>query len=139
MTIATTAVSDRPGAAIVGLGIVRFGRHPDKSGLALGEAAARAALRDAGVGWADIQFACGGSMSAGSADSLVSGIGMTGLTFQNLFNGCATGGSSLLSAQAMLASGAADLALVVGFDKHERGAISIRQPGDSVAGTARRV
>jgi len=111
--------------AIVGLGIVPFGRHPDTTGLALGEAATRAALADAGISWSDIGFASGGSMSAGSADSVVSGLGLTGLPFQNVFNGCATGGSSLLSAQAMLASDQADLALVVGFDKHDRGAFDL--------------
>jgi acetyl-CoA C-acetyltransferase len=118
-------VTSRPAAAIVGLGIVPFGRHPDKTGLALGEAAARAALRDAGITWADVQFASGGSMSAGSADSVVSGLGLTGLPFQNVFNGCATGGSSLISAHAMLASSQADLVLVVGFDKHDRGAFDL--------------
>jgi acetyl-CoA C-acetyltransferase len=120
-----TSTPENSVAAIVGLGIVPFGRHPDTTGLALGAAAARLALRDAGVGWAEIQFASGGSMSAGSADSMVSTLGLTGLPFQNVFNGCATGGSALASAHAMLASGEADLALVVGFDKHGKGAFDL--------------
>jgi acetyl-CoA acetyltransferase len=111
--------------AIVGLGIVPFGRHPDRTGLELGELAARNALCDADLDWSAIQFAAGGSMSGGSADALVSRLGLTGIPFQNIFNGCATGGSALLSAQAAIAAGAADLALVVGFDKHDKGAFAL--------------
>ena len=110
---------------IVGLGITPFGRHHDATGIQLGELAARAALRDAGVSWSDIDFACGGSMSVGSADTLVDNLGLTGLPFQHIFNGCATGGSALLSANAMLASGQAELVLVVGFDKHDQGAFDL--------------
>ena len=53
--------------AIVGIGIHPFGRNEDVSGLQMGVAAARAALADAGISWADIQFAVGGSDSAGQA------------------------------------------------------------------------
>lgn len=119
----STSGADAP--AIVGLGIVPFGRHPTRSGIELGEAAARNALRDACVEWSQIQFASGGSMSAGSADALVSGLGLTGIAFQNVFNGCATGGSALSSAYSAIVAGAADLAMVVGFDKHDRGAFSL--------------
>src|SRR3954453_11881728 len=86
--------------------------------------AARAALRDAGVGWADIDFAAGGSDAAGNADTSVSALGLTGVPFINVRNGCATGGSALATAHAMLEAGAGDLALVVGFDKHPPGAFN---------------
>ena len=86
--------------------------------------AARAALADAGVGWEDVDFAAGGSDSAGNADTSVSVLGLTGLPFINVKNGCATGGTALTTAHAMLASGAAELALVVGFDKHPPGAFN---------------
>ena len=51
-------------------------------------------------------------------------LGLTGVPFINVKNGCATGGSALTTAHAMLASGAAELALVVGFDKHPPGAFN---------------
>ena len=57
--------------AIVGIGIHPFGRTPARSGLQQGAYAARLALKDAGIEWRDIQFAFGGSASAGSADALV--------------------------------------------------------------------
>jgi acetyl-CoA acetyltransferase len=110
--------------AIVGIGIHPFGRTPERSGLQQGAFAARAALKDAGVEWKDMQFAYGGSHSAGSADALVNELGLTGLPFTNVANGCATGGSSLMSAFNAIKSGEFDIGLVAGFDKHDRGAFN---------------
>ena len=110
--------------AVVGLGIHAFGRHPGVSGLEMGAHAVRAALADAGIGWEQVDFAAGGSDSAGNADTMVSVVGLTGVPFINVKNGCATGGSALTTAHAMLSAGSADIALVVGFDKHPPGAFN---------------
>jgi acetyl-CoA acetyltransferase len=109
---------------IIGIGMHPFGRHPGVSGLQMAAAAARAALADAGVRWEQIDFAAGGSDAAGNADTSVSVLGLTGVPFINVSNGCATGGSALTTAHAMLSSGSAELALVVGFDKHPPGAFN---------------
>jgi len=119
--------------AIVGIGIHRFGRTEGVSGLEQGAYAARQAMADAGVEFKDIQFAYGGSDSAGNADTLVSTLGLTGLPFVNVSNGCATGGSALTSAVSRIRSGESDLGLVVGFDKHPRGAFNPR-PEDNGLG-----
>ena len=42
---------------IIGAGIHRFGRTPERTGLQQGAFAVRAALADAGLSWGDIQFA----------------------------------------------------------------------------------
>ena len=110
--------------AVIGLGIHPFGRHPGVSGLEMAAHAARAALADAGLGWEQIDFAAGGSDAAGNADTTVSVLGLTGVPFINVKNGCATGGSALITAHAMLTAGNADIALVVGFDKHPPGAFN---------------
>jgi acetyl-CoA C-acetyltransferase len=109
---------------IVGIGIHPFGRHEGVSGLEQGAIAARAALADAGCAWSDIDVAYGGSVASGAADSLVSILGLTGVPFVNVANGCATGGSSLMAAFDALRSRQCDLGLVVGFDKHPRGAFN---------------
>jgi acetyl-CoA C-acetyltransferase len=109
---------------IIGAGIYPFGRHPGVTGLQMAVAAARAALADAGVSWPEIDFAAGGSDAAGNADTSVAMLGLTGVPFVNVRNGCATGGSALTVAHAMLRAGSADLALVVGFDKHPPGAFN---------------
>ena len=110
--------------AIVGIGIHPFGRTPSRSGLQQGAYAARLALKDAGVQWRDMEFAFGGSASAGSADTLVNELGLTGIPFINVANGCATGGSSLISAYNAIKSGEYDIGMVTGFDKHDRGAFN---------------
>ncbi len=110
--------------AIVGIGIHPFGRTPSRSGLQQGAFAARAALSDAGVAWKDMQFAFGGSASSGNADALGNELGLTGIPFINVANGCATGGSSLISAYNAIKSGEHDIGLVAGFDKHDRGAFN---------------
>lgn len=110
--------------AIIGVGIHEFGRTPYRSGLEQGAHAARLALVDAGIEWKDIQFAYGGSHSAGKADSLVSQLGLTGIPFVNVANGCATGGISLIAAASAILSGRYEIGMVVGFDKHARGAFN---------------
>jgi acetyl-CoA C-acetyltransferase len=115
--------------AIIGAGIHPFGRHEGVSGLAMGVQAVRLALADAGLRWSDVQFAYGGSEDAGNADTMVSELGQTGVPFINVKNGCATGGSSLVSAYRALQSGVYDVGLVVGFDKHPRGAFQ-NDPAD---------
>ena len=114
--------------AIVGIGIHKFGRTVGVEGRQQGAVAARAALADAGIGWDRVQFAAGGSLSAGGADTLVSDLGLTGLPFINVSNGCATGGSALTVAVNAILAGSADVAMVIGFDKHDRGAFNADPP-----------
>lgn len=110
--------------AIIGVGIHPFGRTAERTGMQQGAYAARLALKDAGVDWKDIQFGYGGSYSSGNADALCNELGLTGIPFTNVMNACATGGSSLLAACKEIRSGDADIGLVVGFDKHDRGAFN---------------
>ncbi len=118
--------------AIVGIGIHPFGRHEGVSGMEQGAHAVRTACKDAGIAWKDVQFAFGGSAAAGAADTMVSQLGLTGLQFINVANGCATGGSALFSAFNTIRSGAFDLGIAIGFDKHERGAFRIESSGKGV-------
>lgn len=111
-------------ACIVGIGIHPFGRTDGVSGLDQGVYAVRQALADAGVEWSDIQFAYGSSDAAGNPDTMVERLGLTGVQFINVRNGCAAGGSALFSAQMAIKSGEFDIGLAVGFDKHPRGAFN---------------
>ncbi len=111
---------------IIGAGIHPFGRTEERSGREQGVYAVREALKDAGLDWPDIECAYGGSAAAGSADIMVNELGLTSLPFTNVANGCATGGSALVSAQMAIASGMYDLAIAVGFDKHPRGAFNAK-------------
>jgi acetyl-CoA acetyltransferase len=107
--------------SIVGVGLHRFGRF-DISGREMGLIAAREALADAGVTWNEVGFAAGGSRDSGHAAALVSELGLTGVPFIGVYNGCGTAGSAVLACRPAIESGAAEVALAVGFDKHARGA-----------------
>jgi acetyl-CoA C-acetyltransferase len=113
------------GVAILGIGIHPFGRTDGVSGRQQAVHATRQALGDAGIGWDQAQFAFGGSRDGGDADTLVNELGLTGLPFVNVWNGCATGGSALAMADRTIRAGAADLGLAIGFDKHPRGAFNV--------------
>ncbi|MBY8337694.1 thiolase family protein [Alteriqipengyuania sp. NZ-12B] len=111
---------------IIGVGIHPFGRTDGVEGIDQGVFAVREALRDAGVEWPDIQFAYGSSDAAGNPDTMVERLGLTGVQFINVRNGCAAGGSALFSAQMAIKSGDFDLGIAVGFDKHPRGAFDAK-------------
>jgi acetyl-CoA acetyltransferase len=107
---------------IAGAGISRFGRTEHTTGREHAVRAVRAALADAGIPWSRVGAAFGGSDAAGQADTLVAELGLTGVPFVTVKNGCATGGSALVSAVNAIRAGMADVVLAVGFDKHPRGA-----------------
>jgi acetyl-CoA C-acetyltransferase len=122
--------------AIIGIGMHPFGRHEGVSAMDMGVYAARQALRDAGIDWSDLQFATGGSMmgmqgTEASPDTMVGRLGLSGLPFVNVMNGCATAGTALATACNAIEAGLYDNALVVGFDKHPRGAFD---PDPSILG-----
>jgi len=117
------------GVVVVGAGISPFGRFDGVSGRDHAVRAVRAGLADAGIPWSRVGAAFGGSDAAGNADTLVTELGLTGLPFINVRNGCATGASALVSACNAIGSGMADVVLAVGFDKHPRGAFDPR-PAD---------
>jgi acetyl-CoA acetyltransferase len=102
-----------------------FGRS-GATGREHGVRAARAALADAGIEWSRVGAAFGGSDAAGNADTLVTDLGLTGVPFVNVRNGCATGASALVCAVNAIRGGMADVVLAVGFDKHPRGAFDPR-------------
>lgn len=113
-----------PGSvSIVGAGMTDFGRF-DGADHDLAEAAVRLALDDAGVQWTDIDIAVGGTNGETKPDNLVARLGLTGLPFITVRNGCATGGVALITARNALLSGEGRLAVVVGYDNHARGAFN---------------
>ena len=124
--------------AIVGVGLHPFGRF-EISGREMGLIAARDALADAGVTWSDVDFAAGGSRDSGHASALVSELGLTGVPFIGVYNGCGTAGCAVLTCAQAIESGAAEVALAVGFDKHARGAFGSNPPTTACpTGTPRR-
>ena len=110
--------------AIVGVGLHPFGRFPDRSAIEMGAMATRAALADAGVTWAQIQFAFGGSYEVDNPDAVVNLLGLTGIPFTDVYNGCATAASALALAAQTIRLGEHDLGIAIGMDKHLPGAFT---------------
>ncbi len=106
--------------AIVGVGVYPWGKYPGKTFVDLGQVVCQKALEDAGLHWNDIQLVVGGEapyvgvpgMQAGSTIS--ERLGFHGIPVVNIWNACATGGYTLGTARAFIASGYCDIALVVG-------------------------
>ncbi|MEX2255596.1 MAG: thiolase family protein [Acidimicrobiia bacterium] len=110
--------------AIVGVGLHPFGRFPGVSGIEMGAIAIRRALADAGVEWRDIEFAFGGSYEVDNPDAVVALLGLTGIPFTDVYNGCATAASALTLAADTIRLGDHGLGIAVGMDKHLPGAFS---------------
>jgi len=90
----------------------------------MGAVAIRRALADAGVEWRDIQFAFAGSYEVDNPDAVVALMGLTGIPFTDVYNGCATAASALTLAANTIRLGDHDLGIAIGMDKHIPGAFS---------------
>ena len=110
---------------IIGVGIHRFGRFPDKTFIDLGAKATLEALKDAGVGWEKIQAAYCGSVynGSGAGSNMLAEVGLSGIPIMGLEAACAAGGVALKTGYQAIAHGEYDMVLTVGFEKMPRGFI----------------
>ena len=110
--------------AIIGVGLHPFGRFGDKSAIDMGADAVRAALADAGMTWGQVQFGFGGSFEVDNPDAVTSRLGLTGIPFMDVYNGCATAATALQLTAEGIRSGQYDIGVAVGMDKHGHGAFT---------------
>ena len=130
------AVSDD--VAVIGVGMHPFGRFPGVSAIEMGAVAIRRALADAGVEWRQIQFAFAGSYEVDNPDAVVALMGLTGIPFTDVYNGCATAASALSLAAQTVRLGEHELGIAVGMDKHLPGRVQRRPPALRVPVLVRR-
>ena len=110
---------------IAGVGQVPFGRYPEQTLADLACGAARAALHDAGLQPAELQAVFAANSGAGilTGQESVRGqvslkpAGIAGPPIFNVENACASGSSALHLATHYIRSGAADVVLVLGYEK----------------------
>ena len=110
--------------AFIGVGLHPFGRFGDKPALEMGAEAVRAACADAAVPWKDVQFAFGGSAELDTPDVVVNRLGLTGIPFMGVYNGCATAATALQLTADIIRSGQHEIGVAVGMDKHLPGALT---------------
>ena len=111
---------------VLGVGLHPFGRHPGKSVGDMARVAGLAALRDAGVGYKDIQVGFCGHVGQGVGTGLrtFGQLGLTGIPITNVELACASSSRAAMLAAESIAAGLYDLAMVIGVEKMERGLLS---------------
>ncbi len=107
-------------AYVLGTGMIKFGRYPEKTVPELGGEAAVLALKDAGVRIQDVQtLVCGNLYQAHAmvGQRILQQIGQTGIPVVNVSNACATGSTAFREAYLSVASGLYDVAMAVGVEQ----------------------
>ncbi len=96
----------------------------------MGVQATRAALKDAGLDYSQVQQAYVGYVYGDSTcgQKTLYGVGMTGIPIVNVNNNCSTGSTALFLARQAVESGAVECALALGFEQMEPGAICSKFP-----------
>ncbi|MBO9397770.1 lipid-transfer protein [Shimia sp. R9_2] len=113
-------------AIVAGVGMIKFAKPgASESYDQMGAAAVRAALKDAGLSYADIQQAFAGYVYGDSTcgQKALYQVGMSGIPIINVNNNCSTGSTALYMARQAVESGMADCVLAVGFEQMRPGAL----------------
>jgi acetyl-CoA acetyltransferase len=111
--------------AVAGVGMHPFGRFPDASLKDLVRVAVVRALDDAGLGVKDIEAAYSSNALAGvlqgqeqiRGQSVLREVGLERVPIVNVENACASGSSAFREAVLAIRAGAANVVLVLGFEK----------------------
>jgi acetyl-CoA acetyltransferase len=119
-------VDAKRSALVAGVGMIPFGK-PGKSGtyVEMGSTAIGLALKDAGVGFDEVEQAYAGYVfgDSCSGQKVIYKAGMTGIPIINANNNCSSGSTALYLARQAIEGAAAECALVVGFEQMVPGAL----------------
>lgn len=111
---------------VVGVGMIPFTKPGASEPYpVMGARAARLALDDAGVDYAQVQQAYVGYVYGDSTagQAAIYGVGLSGIPVFNLNNNCSTGSSALFLARQAVASGMVECAIALGFEQMQPGAL----------------
>ncbi|HWI44388.1 MAG TPA: lipid-transfer protein [Nocardioides sp.] len=112
--------------AIAGVGMHPWGKW-GRNFTEYGVHAARAALKDAGIAWADVDLVVGGETVRNGYAGYVAGstfaqaLGWNGARIATSYAACATGAQAIDTARARILAGMCEVALVVGADTTPKG------------------
>ncbi|GAA0606647.1 lipid-transfer protein [Streptomyces crystallinus] len=112
--------------AVLGAGMHPWGKW-GRSFVEYGTVAARAALADAGLDWADVGSVVGAGTVRGGYPGYVAGatfaraLGWQGARVTSVYAACASGAQAINTARAQILAGMADVVLVVGADAAPKG------------------
>lgn len=111
---------------VAGVGMIPFSKPGASDHYTdMGERAIRLAVEDAGIDFQDVQQAFAGYVYGDSTagQAVIYRVGLTGIPIVNVNNNCSTGSSALFLARQLVASGAVECALAVGFEEMRPGAL----------------
>ena len=112
--------------AVLGVGMHPWGKW-GRNFVEYGVAAARDAIRDAGIDWTDVQFVSGADTMRNGYPGYVAGatfaqaLGWTGARVASSYAACASGVTAIEAARTRILAGLCDVALVVGADTTPKG------------------
>lgn len=119
---------------MLGIGLHRFGRHPEKSFEELTYPAIEGALEDSGVPFGEIDAAFCGVVNSGLYDSrrVIQQFGWTGIMVHSLTQASGSSAAAFRLAYWCIAAEIYESALVVGYEKMEKGMLTgTISPGDT--------
>ncbi len=110
---------------VIGVGMTRFGKYPERNMKSLAAEAVSKALEDAGLKKTDIEYAFVGNGLQGLYDGqegirgqvVLFSIGIGKIPIVNVENACASSSTAFHCAWMAVASGVCDVALVLGMEK----------------------
>ncbi len=111
---------------VAGVGMIPFAKPGASAPYhEMGTEAVKLALADAALGYETVQQAYVGYVYGDSTcgQRALYHVGMTGIPIVNVNNNCSTGSTALFMARQMIASGALDCVLAVGFEQMKPGAL----------------
>jgi acetyl-CoA acetyltransferase len=105
--------------AVIGVGMIKMGKFPDRMLSSMGREAVLLAMKDAGVQRGEIEAAYSGTLHGGSllGQRILKDLGMTGMPINNMENACSSGSSALREVGIGVASGLYDMVIAVGSEK----------------------
>jgi acetyl-CoA acetyltransferase len=116
--------------AVLGVGMYRFGKHIDVPLADMAREAGLEALADANMSFRDVQAAytayINGPMMSGVR--ILKEFGLTGIPTTHMENASASGAAAFREAYLAVAGGHYDIAMVLGFDRMNRGLSTPRPP-----------
>jgi len=103
---------------VVGVGMTRFGKHPDRDATDLGAEALLGAVADAGIDPRLIEAAYCGHVFQGMVmgQRILAQVGLAGLPLTNVENACSSGATAIREASLAVRAGEHDVVVAVGAE-----------------------
>lgn len=103
---------------VVGAGMTRFGKHPDRDATDLGAEALQKAVADAGIDPRIIESAYVGHVFQGmvTGQRILAQVGLAGLPLSNVENACSSGATAIREASLAIRAGENDVVIAIGTE-----------------------